>query len=268
MKLSYEEVKKRFEESGCQLVSETYEGIRVPVTYIARCGHERTSNFDAFQRSKQKLCYACAAEMKNHNLDNFNKSRDYFSYAKVKERMEKLYEQTHKYRDDFKDENYDQTFTCWDCKQEKNRKLFPYSKAYKYQKEKRCKKCKRIDSAIRRQNWSGEQFINELINSCKASCIKRHKKGRSECVEFNIDTDYILELLEKQDNKCVLSGRVMVPKINDKNKLSIDRIDSDKGYTKDNIQLVCWMVNQAKSNFSDDEFIEMCKNVYLNNKVE
>ena len=45
--------------------------------------------------------------------------------------------------------------------------------------------------------------------------------------------------------------------MNKKYKASIDRIDSSKGYIKNNIQLVGWIVNQAKSDLSNKEFIEM-----------
>jgi hypothetical protein len=33
---------------------------------------------------------------------------------------------------------------------------------------------------------------------------------------------------------------------------SIDRIDSTKGYTKDNCRIVAWVYNQARSNYSDE----------------
>jgi hypothetical protein len=44
-------------------------------------------------------------------------------------------------------------------------------------------------------------------------------------------------------------------------KPSIDRINSTKGYTKNNCQLVCWAYNRAKSNMTEDAFIRMCKAV-------
>ena len=42
---------------------------------------------------------------------------------------------------------------------------------------------------------------------------------------------------------------------------SIDRIDSSKGYTKDNIQIVTKTINLAKRSLSDDDFIQMCLEV-------
>ena len=43
--------------------------------------------------------------------------------------------------------------------------------------------------------------------------------------------------------------------------LSVDRIDSAKGYSKDNVQLVCMAANQMKNDLSMEEFINMCASV-------
>lgn len=39
---------------------------------------------------------------------------------------------------------------------------------------------------------------------------------------------------------------------------SIDRIESKKGYTSDNIQIVCQIVNRAKNEYSQEMFDAMC----------
>ena len=48
------------------------------------------------------------------------------------------------------------------------------------------------------------------------------------------------------------------------NTISIERIDSNKGYTKDNVVLVAGIVNSMKNDLSQDEFIKtinlICKN--------
>lgn len=80
--------------------------------------------------------------------------------------------------------------------------------------------------------------------------------------EFNLDQDYIRFLLEKQDNRCALSD---IPfEEQGKFSFSIDRIDSNKGYTKDNIQLVNQYINVMKSDMSQEMFLLMCKQVANN----
>lgn len=49
--------------------------------------------------------------------------------------------------------------------------------------------------------------------------------------------------------------------INNKYNISVDRIDSSKGYTKDNIQLICGMVNIIKYKLPQEKFIELCKKI-------
>ena len=45
------------------------------------------------------------------------------------------------------------------------------------------------------------------------------------------------------------------------NTVSIERIDSNVGYTPDNTILVCQAINRMKSNFMLDEFFELCRDV-------
>ena len=43
--------------------------------------------------------------------------------------------------------------------------------------------------------------------------------------------------------------------------LSIDRIDSAKGYTRDNVQLVTMVANQMKNDLAIDELVDICERV-------
>ena len=67
---------------------------------------------------------------------------------------------------------------------------------------------------------------------------------------------------KKQGNLCALSGQKMLWKAKSGAwQASIDRIDNKKGYTKNNIQLVGFAVNQARNNLDISEFIELCKKI-------
>lgn len=48
--------------------------------------------------------------------------------------------------------------------------------------------------------------------------------------------------------------------------MSIDRIDPNKGYTKDNVQLVCAQVNMMKSDMSLEELYMFCEAMIKNKK--
>jgi hypothetical protein len=81
--------------------------------------------------------------------------------------------------------------------------------------------------------------------------------------EFNLDLEYLSNLFEKQKGKCALSGLDLefgTTKLI-KTTASLDRIDSKVGYIKGNVQWVHKNVNWMKQDFSDDEFLTMCKKI-------
>jgi hypothetical protein len=45
------------------------------------------------------------------------------------------------------------------------------------------------------------------------------------------------------------------------NVVSIDRIDSNAGYVKGNVQLVSYMYNTAKNKFGEKDLLELCIDV-------
>lgn len=43
--------------------------------------------------------------------------------------------------------------------------------------------------------------------------------------------------------------------------ISLNRIDNNLGYTKDNVQLLCNFTNNMKSTLSNEEIIEWCHSI-------
>ena len=99
----------------------------------------------------------------------------YKTFEKRKKQLEREYKRCLKYRCDFYPENYEQQITCWDCKETKNRRLFPYRKHMNYNKDTRCKLCLRIDCRKRRKEMNVKQFIGCLLSTCRGSCKHREK---------------------------------------------------------------------------------------------
>ena len=58
-KFSFEKVQETFEKRGCRLLESEYINDRTQMRYIAKCGHERTSTFNNFNRGKGDLCPKC-----------------------------------------------------------------------------------------------------------------------------------------------------------------------------------------------------------------
>lgn len=264
IRLKYEDVKLFFEENKCVLLSKKYKNCKENLKYKAQCGHIRISSLDRIKAYKRFKCETCSSKTSSNNNPIGMHPK---TFKKIRKIMELKINNSIKYKNDFLPENYNQEFVCWDCKETKNRKLFPYRKQYKYNKEKRCKLCNLKNKRYRRNNFNINQKINEMINSAKGSAKRRLNRGRKEAGVITITIDDILQILEKQKYKCVYTGVKLSWEYNNPYKASIDRIDSSKGYTSDNIQIVSFIVNQAKSNLDDKTFIKIVKQIYNNKCV-
>lgn len=85
-------------------------------------------------------------------------------------------------------------------------------------------------------------------------------------IPFLITREEALALFVQQDRKCALTGLKL--KLNrDSNEpysattASLDRIDSSKGYTIDNVQWVHKVINIMKNDHSQSEFVDWCRKV-------
>lgn len=93
-------------------------------------------------------------------------------------------------------------------------------------------------------------------------------KGRKKTYELAVTMQEAWDLFQKQEGKCALSGLPLdFPK--DRNPhggtASLDRVDSEKGYTIDNVQWVHKDINRLKNVFDQSYFINLCKAVAKNN---
>jgi hypothetical protein len=106
------------------------------------------------------------------------------------------------------------------------------------------------------------KFLGVSVSKTRYSA--REKRG----LEFEIDIEYIMELLKKQNGKCALTGWDLeftrggvYDNGTNPRAATIDRIWNSSGYVRGNVQITCWQSNRVKGSMSNDEFIEMCKNI-------
>lgn len=106
----------------------------------------------------------------------------------------------------------------------------------------------------------GLMFIERLVSATRARSNARSRA-------FTLLPADVCELFVRQKGLCALTGERMYLQAGrvtrTKNAMSIDRIDSSRGYTKDNIQLVRTVANIAKGAMTDDEFLTLCKQVVV-----
>lgn len=87
-------------------------------------------------------------------------------------------------------------------------------------------------------------------------------KGRKP-LDFEITIEDLSNVFENQKGLCAYSKM----KIDFKSgTASLDRIDSSRGYFKDNIQWLHKDINMMKRHYSEDYFLELCTRIVLNEK--
>lgn len=124
-----------------------------------------------------------------------------------------------------------------------------------------CKNCKR-ERRYKFTKYSLESVLNRRYSSIKC-------RAKSKEWKIDFEKEYLLELWNKQNGLCALSGLQMTfskTGVCDPMNVSVDRIDSNKHYTKDNVQLVCYVLNVMKTNLPMKEFLKICKSVIKYNK--
>ncbi len=100
---------------------------------------------------------------------------------------------------------------------------------------------------------------------CKSNHMVRTAKKRatSKNMNFDLTTDFILEMFLKQDSKCHITGiKIFLPLRDEEKSLlqaSIDRIDNSKGYTEDNVQLVSLGFNYMRNSLPLEDAIVFLK---------
>ena len=130
----------------------------------------------------------------------------------------------------------------------------------KYKTHVKLQYTKHKDKIIERNKiYYNDNYIVKLFQRAK-------QRVKTKKLEFDITLDSLLYLLQTQNASCIYCNCELQTTGNvgqrQPNVISIDRIDSAKGYTLDNVQLTCMFCNYAKNSWSDVEyrtFIECLK---------
>lgn len=166
---------------------------------------------------------------------------------------------------------------CWSCTSLPNKNTIRISKCVYCNKEfehkashaKYCSKnCvqllkySKVKTVLLKRRSSLEETLKYVYQGAKS---RAKKKGK----DFNITLEFLYNLLKNQDYKCIMTGIPLQASKGGKDPyvISIDRIDSSKGYTKDNVALVTTIYNTCKNHYSIDNVIELCKGFIKTNKI-
>ena len=103
-------------------------------------------------------------------------------------------------------------------------------------------------------------------HSTVRGCLSRkyqhaRRSSKTKGQEFNITLQDVKDIMKKQNGKCYYTGQLFVDTFDMNERLSLDRLDNSKGYTKENTVICRWIVNKLKSNIEYSKFIEICNQI-------
>ena len=112
---------------------------------------------------------------------------------------------------------------------------------------------------------------------CCSVAAERNYRARTATVEgflrrltrtnhrrSQLTTELLIKIYADQKGRCAISGVEMTTVANGgriNTNVSIDRIDSSRGYEPDNVQLVCRIVNLMKHNLSTAALVDWCRKI-------
>ena len=149
------------------------------------------------------------------------------------------------------------TKICVTCDLEKSIDEFPNETRPNYMNTHKntCRQCSNITNNKYRNTQSG--YFKKLLKAAKRNSRIRGIE-RPDAGIFDISYNNILDIWKTQDGKCYYSNVSMKTNSKTDFQASIERLDPDKGYTKDNIVLCALEFNDVIQ-WSREKIIEMLK---------
>lgn len=137
-----------------------------------------------------------------------------------------------------------------------------YQRAYREKNKERLRKYRaghRTNNPAKAKAYR-KKWLDRNPLRAKASMLIRAARQRAKKAGLPMELD--LEWAVERMVRCELSG---LPFNEDPGRhprsRSIDRIDSSKGYTKDNSRMICWALNAAFCDWGMEEFKRIWENV-------
>tara|TARA_R100000664_G_scaffold24559_1_gene34372 strand:+ start:253 stop:936 length:684 start_codon:yes stop_codon:yes gene_type:complete len=155
----------------------------------------------------------------------------------------------------------EERYICSECGISKPAKDFPHRKRNIFTF---CKACK-----LRKRNLiiskEPREYLKVIIGQLKTP-------RTAEGFEFTITIDDLVNIWNKQEGRCAISGLFMthhkdgmgIKELN----ASIDRLVPEKGYIKTNIQLVCHRINTMRHTLPLHDFYWWVKTIHAHNKFK
>lgn len=118
-----------------------------------------------------------------------------------------------------------------------------------------CRVCRQSAKLERIHGWPWAKRLISYVNG------PRHTSRTTE--PFDLTTEFLEMMFARQEGRCAWTGVKMTTDIgSDRLRIvTLDRLDNTRGYTSDNVTLVCKAANQARGDASVEEFVRFLDDV-------
>ncbi len=144
-----------------------------------------------------------------------------------------------------------------------------YQKNPKYQENRKKRYENRSEESKIRNKEKGLEFYRSIRGRTLTLLKSAQRRSKNLSLDINVDYDFIYS--QVSGGVCAATGLAFdldKPEGSMKNPYapSIDRVDPNKGYTKDNTRIVIWQYNLMKGEITDDELLKLCTLIVERNK--
>ena len=116
-----------------------------------------------------------------------------------------------------------------------------------------------IERGAKHPAWKGHGEISGFM------WAKIRESARRRSIELTITIEEAWAVFQEQNGRCALSNvELLFSRTSRENTASLDRIDSNLGYTKTNVQWVHKTVNKMKNDLGNNEFLLWCSMIKSN----
>lgn len=210
--------------------------------------------------NRRKECYKCNIDI----IENRKNFRSNIIHGK-----EVFHLTCRKCEDEIKrkPETLNGLLLCHKCGEYFDKKLFTSNSTKNLSRSYRryiCNDCNNKRQISNDTNLSDEK---KLLKTLKLRLLGARDRSIKSNIYFDLDIDFLIYLWKKQNGTCAVSGVKMTFELKSgrvNTNLSIDRICSNIGYNKNNVQLTCMAVNQMKSDMDINELYVFCNKIVKN----
>lgn len=161
---------------------------------------------------------------------------------------------------------------CFKCGNWKDMSLFPRCPSLSGGVGKMCRECYNKHPSVQVLEKRRRERLRDALSKGDIEFYLKRRSGmirsnaRKKGIVCDIDSEYLLDLWNKQTGLCYYSGLPMTGSMWQEgfqswDSPSLDRKTPDKGYVKGNVVWCVFAVNSFKQSLSEAKFVEVVKSI-------